>query len=39
MNEKSITASRQLRASIVALPVIIASPSPVDTSASARRSV
>ncbi len=38
MNEKSITASRQARPSIAAAPVIIASPSPVDTSASASRS-
>ena len=39
MNEKSITASRQGIDSIVAPPVISASPSPVDTSASASRSV
>ena len=39
MNEKSITASRHGSASIRAVPVIIASPSPVDTSASASRSV
>ena len=39
MNEKSITASRHGRLSIRAVPVIIASPSPVETSASARRSV
>ena len=39
MNEKSITASRHGSASIRAVPVIIASPRPVETSASARRSV
>ena len=39
MNEKSITARRHGSDSIRAVPVIIASPSPVETSASARRSV
>jgi hypothetical protein len=39
MNEKSITASWQACSSIAALPITIASPSPVVISASARRSV
>jgi hypothetical protein len=39
MNLKSITASSQARPSIVARPITIASPRPVFTSASARRSV
>ncbi len=39
MNEKSMTASSQGCSSIVALPITIASPSPVATSASASRSL
>ncbi len=39
MNEKSMTASSQPRPSIAACPITIASASPVDISASARRSV
>ena len=39
MNAKSITASSQACSSIAACPITIASPRPVETSASARRSV
>jgi len=39
MNEKSITASSQGRSSIVAWPMIIASPLSLESSASARRSL
>ena len=39
MNEKSITASSHRSSSIVALPMTIASPSPVANSASASRSL
>ena len=39
MNEKSMTASSHGCSSIVAWPITIASPSPVDSSASASRSV
>ena len=39
MNEKSMTASSHASLSMAAPPMIIASPSPVEISASAMRSV